>query len=142
LHSGTNGSQLWDCAFITQALVESGLAMKPENHASAIKALEWLDDCQIKKNPKWHKEAYRQATKGAWPFSTRQQGYTVSDCTAEGLKSVLMLQRLPSVVFSPFQASSLIFSNPQLYTQTRLKGAIAGRCRHHALYAKSWRRFC
>lgn len=41
------------------------------------------------------KEAWRYPTKGAWPFSTREQGYTVSDCTSEGLKSVLMLQKLP-----------------------------------------------
>ena len=38
-------------------------------------------------------EADRQRTNGAWPFSTRTQGYTVSDCTAEGLKSVLLLQK-------------------------------------------------
>lgn len=29
------------------------------------------------------------------PFSTKEQGYTVSDCTAEGLKAVMMLQSLP-----------------------------------------------
>ena len=38
--------------------------------------------------------ADRHRTKGAWPFSTKTQGYTVSDCTAEGLKSVLILQKL------------------------------------------------
>lgn len=57
--------------------------------------LQWLDQCQIRDNPRHYKEAYRHATKGAWPFSTKEQGYTVSDCTAEGLKSVIMLQSVP-----------------------------------------------
>ncbi|KAF8517972.1 terpenoid cyclases/protein prenyltransferase alpha-alpha toroid [Hysterangium stoloniferum] len=93
--TGTNGSQLWDIAFISQALVESGIAMAEENKASCIKALEWLDECQIRDDPVHYKEAYRHTTKGAWPFSTREQGYTVSDCVGEGLKAVLYLQSLP-----------------------------------------------
>ena len=39
-----------------------------------------------------HERCYRQTSKGAWPFSTRDQSYTVSDCTAEGLKAVLLMQ--------------------------------------------------
>ncbi|KAJ7623474.1 terpenoid cyclases/protein prenyltransferase alpha-alpha toroid [Roridomyces roridus] len=90
---GTNGSQLWDVGFITQALVETGLAELPENRESLIKALEWLEDSQVLDNPKHYKTSYRHATKGAWGFSTKEQGYTVSDCTAEGLKAVLYLQK-------------------------------------------------
>ncbi|GJJ11226.1 hypothetical protein Clacol_005458 [Clathrus columnatus] len=83
---GTNGSQLWDTAFISQALVESGLADDEENHEACLKALDWLDKAQIQDNPIHFEKAYRQATKGAWPFSTKEQGYTVSDCTGEGPK--------------------------------------------------------
>lgn len=90
--TGTNGSQLWDTSFIGQALVDSGLVARPENKALASHILAWLDACQIRENPRHYRSAYRFATKGAWPFSTREQGYTVSDCTAEGLKGVLMLQ--------------------------------------------------
>ena len=68
LMCGTNGSQLWDIAFITQAVVETGLGNEEENKQSMIKALEWLDKSQIRANPKHYKEAYRHATKGAWPF--------------------------------------------------------------------------
>jgi len=89
---GTNGSQLWDVAFMAQALVETGLAEEEENHASMIAALGWLEQCQIRENPKHFKSAYRHTTKGAWPFSTKEQGYTVSDCTGEGLKAVLYIQ--------------------------------------------------
>lgn len=90
--SGTNGVQLWDLAFIIQALVESGLATEEENKESLLKALQWLDESQIQDNPKHFESAYRHRTKGAWPFSTKEQGYTVSDCTGEGLKAVIYLQ--------------------------------------------------
>lgn len=90
--TGTNGSQLWDTAFITQALTETGLINEPGNRPSMRRALEWLDETQIRKDPKWYHEAFRHSTKGAWPFSTKEQGYTVSDCASEGLKSVILLQ--------------------------------------------------
>ena len=89
---GTNGSQLWDLGFTAQALIETGLGMEPEFRESMIKVLEWLDNCQIRENPKHYHTAYRHTTKGAWPFSTKTQGYTVSDCTGEGLKAVLYIQ--------------------------------------------------
>lgn len=94
-------AELWDCAFITQALCETGLANEEQNKESVIKALEWLDNTQIKKDPLHLEQAYRHPTKGAWPFSTQEQGYTVSDCTAEGLKSVLLLQELRYVFPRP-----------------------------------------
>ena len=96
---GTNGSQLWDIGFITQALVETGLAKEPENKESLRMALGWLDICQIRDNPKHYEMAYRHRTKGAWPFSTKEQGYTVSDCTGEGLKAVLYLQNQVEYVY-------------------------------------------
>ncbi|KAJ6624958.1 terpenoid cyclases/protein prenyltransferase alpha-alpha toroid [Mycena sp. CBHHK59/15] len=89
---GTNGSQLWDVGFITQALVETGLA--DENKESLIKALEWLDESQMLDDPKHYKTAYRHTTKGAWGFSTREQGYVVSDCTGEGLKALISDRRI------------------------------------------------
>jgi lanosterol synthase len=92
--TGTNGSQLWDIAFITQGFVESGLATDPtpEVRESLTKALGWLDEAQMQEDPLHYEAAYRHTTKGAWPFSTKEQGYTVSDCVGEGLKSVIFLQ--------------------------------------------------
>lgn len=90
--TGTNGSQLWDTSFIAQAMVDSGLAAAAENRELTKKLLHWLDECQIRDNPRHHASCYRFATKGAWPFSTKEQGYVVSDCTGEGLKAVIMLQ--------------------------------------------------
>jgi lanosterol synthase len=76
--TGTNGSQLWDIDFISQAVVESGLAEEEENRESCLRALDWLDKAQIRENPKWYEVAFRHGSKGAWPFSTPEQGYTVS----------------------------------------------------------------
>ncbi|KAJ7187974.1 terpene synthase [Mycena filopes] len=92
LVTGTNGSQLWDTVFAAQALVETGLVDANENKASALKMLQWIDEAQIRENPKHHHTAYRQASKGAWAFSTKEQGYTLTDCTSEALKAVLFLQ--------------------------------------------------
>lgn len=90
--TGTNGSQLWDASFIAQSMVDSGLVEQPENKKACESILAWLDEHQIREDPKHFKEAYRFSTKGAWPFSTKEQGYTVSDCTGEGMKATIMLQ--------------------------------------------------
>ena len=39
---------------------------------------------------------YRHRTKGGWPFSTTDNGWPVSDCTAEGLKTALLLAQVGS----------------------------------------------
>lgn len=41
-------------------------------------------------------EYYRHISKGAWPFSTRDHGWPISDCSSEGLKAALCLARLPA----------------------------------------------
>ncbi|KAJ2684603.1 hypothetical protein IWW39_004804 [Coemansia spiralis] len=107
---GTNGSQLWDTAFAVQAAVDAGLAGLKENRESMLKALQFLERTQIRENPENMRRTYRQATKGAWPFSTRDQAYTVCDTTAEGLKSTVLLQ----------QASFL----PKLVSDDRLRQAV------------------
>ena len=49
---------------------------------------------KIRDNPIIDAEkCYRHISKGAWPFSTRDQSYTVSDCTAEGLKAACLIQK-------------------------------------------------
>ncbi|CEH17304.1 lanosterol synthase [Ceraceosorus bombacis] len=90
--TGTNGSQLWDTAFIAQAMVDSGLVDDDDTKNSCYRILDWLDEHQIRDNPKHYNAAYRYSSKGAWPFSTKEQSYTVSDCTGEGMKATIMLQ--------------------------------------------------
>ena len=95
LMNGTNGVQTWDTAFLVQAVVSAGLATSSEFRPMLLKALEFLADQQILENCRDQDICYRHRRKGAWAFSTREQGYTVSDCTSEALKSVLLLQNLP-----------------------------------------------
>lgn len=95
LMNGTNGVQTWDTSFLIQAVVEAGLATEPRWRPMLIKALEFLDDQQIRENCREQDICYRQQRKGAWAFSTRDQGYAVSDCTSEALKAVIILQNLP-----------------------------------------------
>ncbi|GKZ96109.1 hypothetical protein CBS63078_1975 [Aspergillus niger] len=87
--SGTNGVQVWDTAFSIQAMVEAGVSMLPEFRSTLEKALKYLDISQLREDLA---DEYRQPRKGGWPFSTRNNGYIVSDCAAEALKAVLMLQ--------------------------------------------------
>ncbi|KAL1959008.1 hypothetical protein VTO42DRAFT_3249 [Malbranchea cinnamomea] len=96
LANGTNGVQCWDTAFLIQAVHASGhLVQDPEWKPMLIKALKFLDDQQIRENCKDQDICYRQQRKGGWPFSTRDQGYAVSDCISEALKAVILLQKTP-----------------------------------------------
>ncbi|PNP57105.1 hypothetical protein THARTR1_02947 [Trichoderma harzianum] len=93
LCNGTNGVQCWDTSFAILSVVESGLHTDSRWKPMLIKALEYLDRHQIRENCKDQEKCYRQPRKGAWPFSNRDQGYGVSDCTSEALKAVILLQK-------------------------------------------------
>lgn len=90
--SGTNGTSLWDTVLTVQATVDTGLATRSENREVLRRALEFIDQTQIRENPQGIHHVYRQPTKGAWPFSTRDQSYAVSDTTAEAVKVIVLLQ--------------------------------------------------
>lgn len=110
--NGTDGVQTWDTAFTIQAVVAAGLADDPRYKPMMEKALSFLESQQFTGHPLGYEQSstysdpptaktspeagYRQARRGAWGFSTRSQGYTVSDCTSEALKAILELQAIPS----------------------------------------------
>lgn len=54
--------------------------------------LKVLDDC-----PGDLDFWYRHISKGAWPFSTADHGWPISDCTAEGLKVGICNNHLQSI---------------------------------------------
>lgn len=95
LVNGTNGVQSWDTAFAIQAVVDSGLAEDKRWRPMLTKALEFLDNQQIRENCVDQDKCYRHPRKGAWAFSNKDQGYAVSDCISEALKSVILLQKTP-----------------------------------------------
>lgn len=95
LMNGTNGVQNWDTAFAIQAVIDSGLGEDPKWRDMLIGALEYLESQQTLEDRIEADKCYRHPTKGAWGFSNKDQSYAVSDCTAEAVKSIIMLQKLP-----------------------------------------------
>uniref|UniRef100_A0A7N8XBC4 Terpene cyclase/mutase family member n=1 Tax=Mastacembelus armatus TaxID=205130 RepID=A0A7N8XBC4_9TELE len=91
---GTNGSQLWDTCFAVQAFLE--VLQTPTRSFSVIPD-----------NPPEYQKYYRQMNKGGFPFSTRDCGWIVADCTAEGLKSVMLLQEHCPSISHPVPAEKL-----------------------------------
>ena len=95
LCNGTNGVQCWDTAFAIQTVMDAGLTQDPRWRPMLLKALEFLDRQQIRDNVPDQAKCYRQQRKGGWAFSNKDQGYAVSDCVSEALKSVIILQKTP-----------------------------------------------
>jgi len=85
--NGYNGSQLWDTAFATRAMLESDLGkLFP---ATIAKSYQFIDLSQIDAEHSTHTEFFRHPMIGSWPFSTAEQGWPVADCTAEGISATL-----------------------------------------------------
>lgn len=87
--NGYNGSQLWDTAFMSQAIVESGLSQYFNNVVE--KAYNYVDISQVREDVNQLSTTYRHISNGGWPFSTNDHGWPISDCTAEGIKATLAL---------------------------------------------------
>ncbi|GLU10507.1 hypothetical protein SLE2022_273030 [Rubroshorea leprosula] len=88
------GSQTWDASFSVQAIISSNLC--DEYWPTLRKAHDFIKASQVSENPSGDFSAmYRHITKGGWTFSTQDQGWIVSDCTAEGLKCALLLSQMP-----------------------------------------------
>uniref|UniRef100_A0A7N8YFP8 Terpene cyclase/mutase family member n=1 Tax=Mastacembelus armatus TaxID=205130 RepID=A0A7N8YFP8_9TELE len=104
---GTNGSQLWDTCFAVQAFLEAGAQNNPRLSKCLQDAHQFLRITQIPDNPPEYQKYYRQMNKGGFPFSTRDCGWIVADCTAEGLKSVMLLQEHCPSISHPVPAEKL-----------------------------------
>ncbi|XP_021679033.2 cycloartenol synthase 2-like [Hevea brasiliensis] len=104
---GYNGSQLWDVAFAVQAILSTNLG---EDYGSTLqKAHNFIKNTQVRRNSSGDlRQWYRHISKGGWPFSTPDNGWPVSDCTAEALKSAILLAEMPAdVVGEAIQANKL-----------------------------------
>ncbi|KAK8943606.1 Cycloartenol synthase [Platanthera guangdongensis] len=104
---GYNGSQLWDTAFTVQAIISTGFCEEYgptlKKAHGYIKKSQVLEDC-----PGDLSFWYRHISKGAWPFSTADHGWPISDCTSEGLKAALLLSQISSeIVSEPLEAKRL-----------------------------------
>jgi lanosterol synthase len=90
----SDGIQTWDCSLTLEAIEAAGLAEDPKYRPTATKAHEFLDCHQLKENLPNQENCYREHRKGGWAFSTKYQGYMISECTAEGMRSVMQVQEM------------------------------------------------
>ena len=94
--NGYNSSEMWNTAFAVQAIA----ALQPDDARSEQKlqrvlscAANFIESNQILENTIDNIRYFRHPSKGGWPFSTRDHGWPISDCTGEGLKASLLLQK-------------------------------------------------
>ncbi|GKC00084.1 dammarenediol II synthase-like protein, partial [Tanacetum coccineum] len=120
------GSQLWDCVLATQAIIASD--MVEEYGDSLKKAHFYIKESQIKQNPSGDfSKMCRQFTKGAWTFSDQDQGWVVSDCTAEALKCLILLSQMPEEISGEKADNERLYEavNILLYLQSPITGGFA-----------------
>lgn len=125
LFQGTNGSQLWDTAFAVQAFLEAEAQKIPEFMSCLQNAHEFLRFTQIPENPPDYQKYYRHMNKGGFPFSTRDCGWIVADCTAEGLKSIMLLQEKCPFIANPVPAERLFDAVNVLLSMKNSDGGFA-----------------
>ncbi|VAI73560.1 unnamed protein product [Triticum turgidum subsp. durum] len=79
-----DGCQSWELAFIVQAYCSTDLVN--EFGPTLRKAHEFIKSSQVLENHPNSEAYYRHRSKGSWTLSTADNGWSVSDCTAEALK--------------------------------------------------------
>ncbi|MFW6050129.1 MAG: terpene cyclase/mutase family protein [Myxococcota bacterium] len=89
---GYNSSELWDTAFAAQAIAASGEAA--EHRDMVRRAHDFIDRTQVREDTPEMDKSFRHPSKGGWPFSTRDHGWPITDCTAEGIKAAIALEPL------------------------------------------------
>jgi squalene/oxidosqualene cyclase-like protein len=89
---GYHSSQLWDTAFAVQAMLATD---QPDKSAAVLaRAHHFIEDNQVQRDLPLREASFRDPTKGGWGFSAKDNGWIVSDCTAEGLRAALALAKL------------------------------------------------
>jgi len=103
LFNGYNSTALWDTAFAVQSMTAARFG---SDHLPALEAAcSYIRDNQVIEDVPEPARHYRHPPRGGWPFSDREHGWPISDCTAEGVKAALALEPL---VTEPVPAGRLI----------------------------------
>ncbi|XP_047062614.1 achilleol B synthase-like [Lolium rigidum] len=101
-----DGCHNWEIAFIVQAYFSTNLI--GEFGPTLQKAHEFMKKSQVLKNQPNYESYYRHRSKGAWALSTVDNGWSVSDCTAEVVKVLLWLSKIsPNLVGDPITQERL-----------------------------------
>jgi len=110
--NGYNSSKLWDTTFMAQALAATG-DRRTESRDALRRALDYVDRNQVLHDVPNHKRYYRHRSRGGWPFSNRDHGWPITDCTAEGIKTALAVEQAEGLALEPWRlnaAAELILS--------------------------------
>ncbi|KAM0850553.1 hypothetical protein ACQ4PT_053002 [Festuca glaucescens] len=104
---GYNGSQLWDTTLTVEAILSTGL-IQEFGHTLKL-AHDYIKITQIREDCHGDlSSCYRHISKGGWTFSTADQGWATSDCTAEGFMTSLLLSKIsPEIVGEALEARRL-----------------------------------
>ncbi|CAE6072476.1 unnamed protein product [Arabidopsis arenosa] len=92
------GSQLWDTALSLHVVLD-GIDddVNGEIKSTILKGYDYLKKSQVTENPPGeHIKMFRHISKGGWTFSDQDQGWSVSDCTAESLECCLFFESMTS----------------------------------------------
>ena len=89
---GYNSSELWDTAFAVQAVAATGEIA--ESKEMLERAATFLEANQVLEDSPNPERFYRHPSRGGFPFSTRDHGWPISDCTGEGLLASLKLEEM------------------------------------------------
>ncbi|XP_037468374.1 achilleol B synthase-like isoform X2 [Triticum dicoccoides] len=92
-----DGCQSWETAIIVQAYCSTDIVN--EFGPTLRKAHEFIKSSQILENHPHSETYYRHRSKGSWTLSAADNGWSVSDCTAEALQALLLLSKIsPNLV--------------------------------------------
>ena len=73
-----------------------------EIRSTLLKGYDYLEKSQVTENPPGdYMKMFRHMAKGGWTFSDQDQGWPVSDCTAESLE-VTVINTLSFFVLNQF----------------------------------------
>lgn len=86
--NGEDATAVWDTAFSIQAIASTAFA--GEHAASLRRAHAFLSSAQIREDLPDAERFFRHPPRGAWPFSSRRQGWAVTDCTSEAVRACVM----------------------------------------------------
>lgn len=90
LMNGYNSTALWDTVFAVRTLLAAPRAK--QDHGALELAHQYIRDNQVLEDVPQRRGFFRHACKGGWPFSDRDHGWPITDCTAEGLTCALALE--------------------------------------------------
>ncbi|KNG88536.1 putative lanosterol synthase [Aspergillus nomiae NRRL 13137] len=87
-----HGGHVWETSFALQTFAMSGLADHPDLRCCIEDAYKFLLEQQFLEDWPDSPPCYRPSRLGGWPFTTRYNGTTCSDCTGEALKAILLVE--------------------------------------------------